>query len=393
MGNLKNSKYADKFRCIQKIGDFFLATNFGGHTKTLRDSISSILWMSRKFLKIYDNHYSGKFERELSYDNLKKALYAAADTEICINTHSILEDYTKLCVYFIELGFFKIFNNSSVSSRRRIPLCDNFLTNIIDVLDDLNKETSFTILRQKLGWIITQKSYADFFYTCMAIYDLSLMTRFHPLLLFRKQELTIDELIIPFRFNRLIKFFNDNNSTIYDYCDPFTEQWKGFDKICRELKWFSFSECMESIYDLYDLSSYRDTYYGILSRKIVRRREIRRTEKTEEEIRRRTKMGRKENDKPYPVGYLPTLVFFDDLLIMFKEDGMPTGYGIEKRAILKKAIYDFVSWTFFAELFDNGSHDGFKDTKRILNKMSPEQFDVKGFLKESGIGNYVQLTK
>jgi len=363
-------EYGSKFRKIQKIMELFYKTNKENTSNKIKKYIPSIVWMSKKFREMYLNWGGKKLDSDILLKNLENILNAGADRTFHINTAQVMESYTKLCIDFVEKGFGKIFKNLIIEDHRLIDnpeatfLSNEFLANSIKNHD----ESPLEILEKELGWIIKKRGYKTFFFTCMAVYELSLMTRFHPLLLFEKSEITLEEMFVPLRFYRLINFFNESKTTIFDYCDAYTEQWVGFNKICEKLGWMTFSKCLLSIYYMYSSEPYLKTYYGETAIKII---------------------WRKTRYKTHPVKNLPTLSVFYDKIVKFHPKKGCSEYNFEKELLAKEAVFNTIKRYFLVELFSNKVPADFERTEEILNHVNSGQLDVESFLKESGIGNYL----
>lgn len=86
--------------------------------------------------------------------------------------------------------------------------------NFYKKIDEIGKERYggiYSVVRgmlyDKLGWIQKQRGWFEFYDTCSAIFEIALMTRFHPILLFCDSGPRLDEIFIPFRFQKALNFF------------------------------------------------------------------------------------------------------------------------------------------------------------------------------------------
>ncbi|MCG8571071.1 MAG: hypothetical protein MJB14_13100 [Spirochaetes bacterium] len=128
---------------------------------------------------------------------------------------------------------------------------------------------TFSLLYYQLNWLM-ETDYKNFLYTGAAIFELSLMTKFHPVLLFKNNDFNPNEIFIPMRFKTLLFHFVKNKKSIMDYCDPNQNLLEGLDKICDELGWIKYSECLHSLNDFYNYEPYSNFFECYLAKSIIK---------------------------------------------------------------------------------------------------------------------------
>ena len=124
------------------------------------------------------------------------------------------------------------------------------------------------VIEKKRG----SESEATDIYTFQAIYEISLMSRLHPALLFDKElpPPKLEEIFIPKRFTKLFIAFAENECTISDFCNPFRNFLSGLDEICELVGWPPYSKTLTILEGYYKSDkAFEGTYFGNLCGTII----------------------------------------------------------------------------------------------------------------------------
>jgi len=240
--------------------------------------------------------------------------------------------------------------------------------------DDYKSADRF--LEHYLRFTNATKSADEFHATCLCIYELSLMTRLHPYLLYRNEKLSIDEILVPRRFSSLVTYFSKNMVSISDFCDPSKDVMKGLDRICSELNWVKYSDCLKEILALYDTDQFKGNYFAWLSKYII---------------------NKKLNGEIFPGDYnylafeFPIPLFFDDNVQWHSFDLLEEN-GFSKRYLYWKIIDSVIKQVLGKEIVCGNSID---HTKHYLRKLAsipaigPKE--INKYLERNGLDRFLTL--
>ena len=205
-------------------------------------------------------------EKELINDWKKHYCFNSKINAVCLSEHAIIEGYAKLYELFtLDKHIFES-NLKGVSSESINLMLLNKLEGIYSV--------TITQMFEDLNWIIDERGTDEYINTCFSIYELSLMTRFHPYLLFENENISLSELLIPMRFAKLHDFFSENRFSISDFCfsNSSSKMLDGLDRLCHRLGWLKYSDCLKSVYALHDRPLFKNPYYSQYSRYIIEKK-------------------------------------------------------------------------------------------------------------------------
>lgn len=240
--------------------------------------------------------------------------------------------------------------------------------------DDYKSANKF--LAHYLCLINATKSADEVNATCLCIYELSLMTRLHPYLLYKNEELNIDEILVPRRYSTLVTYFSKNMTSISDFCDPSKDLMKGLDRICSELNWLKYSDCLKEIYALYDTNLFKGDYFAWLSRYII---------------------NKKLNGEIFPGNYnylafeFPIPLFFDDNVQWHRFDLLEQS-GFSKQYLYWEIIDSVIKHVLGKEMVCGNSIDHTKHYLRklaIIPAIGPKE--INKYLKNNGLDRFLNL--
>jgi len=193
------------------------------------------------------------FQKDNGFNSKEKAFILPA--------RAILESYARLCE---KVGLEKGLGEIRVVSGKYSEI-DKLFNKVYHEKFTGIYFDALRYLEVKLNWILEEYGKEQFHNTCFAIFELSLMTRLHPNLLFKTNKISLEEILIQWRFKRLVDHFRESKSEVlkfFIYKKPIIIK---LDEICRDLDWICYSDCLKAIADYYDST----TYYGSLTKHIV----------------------------------------------------------------------------------------------------------------------------
>ena len=255
----------------------------------VKDYFALIDWVINSFFNIYKNLFGHFINFHKQTDRLYRDLVKHADHFIdarfscdedkfieiptrssiaegfLVPTMTIIEGYAKWC----EIGNLR--NMAAYAYDDPNPLL------IKDKLEDIEnkkfRDSTYAFVMnmpaQILDWI---DDFDDFKDTCSAIFELSLMTRLHPLLLFEGPPPKLEELLIPFRFRRLMIFFSENKVSLKSLCKNQYDRIEGLDIICKELGWLEYSSALKILLKMYQTSILNERYDSNLASFIIKKK-------------------------------------------------------------------------------------------------------------------------
>ena len=218
--------------------------------------------------------WSGDIERIMRKSIFEKNFcFNKVENALIIPTHAIVEGYARHteCV-------FRGYNNSRFDGSISCP------SDLHQINDGINKSLQEKmagiygvvneILEAFLGWIEKEKGIIEYFDTCSAIYELSLMTRYHPSLFDLEgwPDPKIEECLIPLRFKKVLNYFVDKKKSISDFCDPEKNMLKGLDNICSQIEFVEYSKCLEALYEQHRFKMFEYIYPNSLICEIIRQK-------------------------------------------------------------------------------------------------------------------------
>ncbi len=202
------------------------------------------------------------FGNEKQKDWKKQFSYNKNYDCVFLTTHIILEGYAKIIEFYIN-------------NKEKIDNCDSIDTHseiweqLVKSLKGIYSVTVTNVLND-LHWILTERGIHEFIFTCFSAYEIALMTRFHPILLYESEDICLSEIFIPHRYMKVINFFSDKRLSISDFIsesdDANQDIIKALDKICAEISFLKYSVCLERISDLYDSDILNSGYQSILGK-------------------------------------------------------------------------------------------------------------------------------
>lgn len=192
--------------------------------------------------------------------------YNKPENAIIIPSHAIVEGYARHTEKIFERTYYseKASSEDDLASLEIYMLLDHKGRGIYGAAND--------ILRHFLGWIETERGINEYFDTVSAIYELALMTRYHPALFFLDDNPRLYEFLVPLRFQRLLNFFIEERSSISTYCDPTVNLLEGLDTICTKVGFLEYSKCLEEIYELHKIVMFEKVYPSILICEVIKRK-------------------------------------------------------------------------------------------------------------------------
>jgi len=194
--------------------------------------------------------------------------FAPAANAFVLPTNSIIEGYAEFAESFFEFHF-----SSEPILKKTLKYYDKIKSGKKYSSHGVYKASN-QLLNLLLGGIEKRRSTKvepTDIYTYQAIYEISLMTRLHPALLFDKElpPPKLEEIFIPKRFAILFMTFAENNYTINDFCDPFRNFLSGLDAICELLGWPSYSSSLSKLKKYYSHKAFEESYFSNLSGTII----------------------------------------------------------------------------------------------------------------------------
>jgi hypothetical protein len=280
-----------------------------------------------------------------------------------IPSYAIIEGYARLHES-IHIGL-RLKNNHS-----RESFADDIFKNYVNKKYEGIYGALFHLFCEHLTWLFNEKNIEDFNLTMLSIYELSLMTMLHPRLLFLKKNMSLGEILLPLRFQRLFCFFVENKISFLTFYSKGATLTDVLDKICEEMSWPKYSYCLKLIYELYDSSTYKDFYFSMLAKKIIK-------QKMDGDPLLNVFLN-----KPF----MPVPVFFNDSIL--KPNLFETN-EISPEEIFDIVLHDLIEDAFFQELVFG---DNFKNTVELLRRMSIINNSKKSiitFLERNGYINFI----
>jgi len=182
--------------------------------------------------------------------------YNKNDNAIVLPTYIIIEGYANFCEHFIPISF----NNNDNTGY----FIEEYFRKYYG--KEKRKSGVYNATQQllKLLYPIHEKKKAThtFGKTCLFIYELSLLTRLHPALLFSDNLPDITELFVPLRFARLMSFFYENEVVLEDFGGNKTDIGI-MNEICDVLGWPSYFNTMHKLWSFVERyrGDDRDPYF------------------------------------------------------------------------------------------------------------------------------------
>jgi hypothetical protein len=286
--NVTRNKYH-----IPKVGDFFTPLTYGLHHFRHLSRFKKI-----NFSKIIDEFSleSAKSMRQPVdfalkgdiFSNIYKNSYnfVVRDNALYLSTKSIIEGYARLQEGYL-FGYAVMDSTTSYDTFSDLlkelsrEQASNYLTEFvkrlrigIEVKEQGIYKDAIVILKHALGFILKKKDINEYYQTCFAVFELTLMTRFTPNTVFKKDPspLNLNELLIPYRFIAVLKYFLDNDRSISDVGNAKSTDIDRLDIICEALGWVKYSYLLTEIEELYLNGSVGNKFVNKLGSEVIKKK-------------------------------------------------------------------------------------------------------------------------
>lgn len=181
---------------------------------------------------------------------------------VFLTTHAILEGYAKLIEFYID-------NLEQIDYCDAVDTENEIWKKLADYLSGIYSVTVTNVIND-LHWILEERGIKEFIFTCFSAYEIALMTRFHPILLYESDAISLSEILIPRRYMKVVNFFSESKVSISDFI-PESENVnqqiiQALDKICDEISFLRYSVCLEKTSAFYDSDVLGNDYYSILGK-------------------------------------------------------------------------------------------------------------------------------
>ena len=357
-GFIQSVEYLHDWELWQNIKCLFGAGYDSKHfLPTIKDFTSSIAFSLENFFAIYKHHANKDIDFHDCISEILAGLIWQADDciDYLVRPTDLVDSQNvfKRRNYFLHPVTLKLFTptRSIIEGYARLCELDNIALTwarcrpIENIFNGIGKSEYLEIVKRKtqgiygatvaiLMKLLDHCDWEPFQKTALSIYELSLMTRFHPMLLFEGKKPALEELLVPFRFRALINYFVENKSSINDFCNPDENLIDGLDQVCDELGWMKYSDSLQKLLEFYRLEPWSERYEGFISRYIIQKK----------------LNGDIFISDIYKAGTPPIIMMFDDT-ILYPDKRIFTNHDGVLNKLFLKAIYNFMRDIFSRELF------------------------------------------
>lgn len=139
--------------------------------------------------------------------------------------------------------------------------------------------TAITIIEKYLGDKFCSQPYEQQLVTISAIFDVSIMTRSHPVLIYSDNKVDYKDFFIPLRFKKILNFMKKTSTTLLDYYAlekidnssilQTSHYMNALDSICAQAGFLSYTESIKTLIAFYSHEHFKKEHTAIYSKKAL----------------------------------------------------------------------------------------------------------------------------